>query len=226
MTETTEGALIALPPSHAVSWLLAKVLGRLGAQLPFEQAARNLKEDYGIRLSKHTLEQICEEAGQVVLDQEDAQRQRLQQLPSQEQPSALPDSPISPQKAYVFADGAMMHAEGAWQEIRVASVAAENAQDEVVKVEHRARFLNCTDFGWQLLLLARRAGYHRATASSSRAMPRRWASKANSPAPPRFSSSTIPTCRPAWPCPATTTTTRVRPLPAGTSPSDASQSQA
>ena len=55
-----------------------------------------------------------------------------------------------------------MHAEGAWQEIRVASVAAENAQDEVVKVEHRARFLNCTDFGWQLLLLARRAGYHRA----------------------------------------------------------------
>jgi len=148
--------------SHAVSWLLAKVLGRLGAQLPFEQAARNLKEDHGIRLSKHTLEQICEEAGQAVLDQEDAQRQRLQQLPSQEQPSALPDSPISPQKAYVFADGAMMHAEGAWQEIRVASVAAENAQDEVVKVEHRARFLNCTDFGWQLLLLARRAGYHRA----------------------------------------------------------------
>lgn len=148
--------------SHAVSWLLAKVLGRFGAQLPFEQAVRNLKEDYGVSLSKHTLEQVCQEAGQVVLDQEDAQRQMLQQLPPQEQPAALPESTISPQKAYVLADGTMLHAEGVWQEIRVASVAAVNAADEVLKVQHRARFLGCADFGWQLLLLARQVGYHRA----------------------------------------------------------------
>jgi hypothetical protein len=149
--------------AHAVSWLLAKVLGRLGAQLPFEQAVRNLKEDYGISLSKHTLEQVCQEAGQVVLNQEDAQRQMLQQLPPQEQPAALPESTISPQKAYVLADGTMLHAEGAWQEIRVASVAAVNAADEVLKVQHRARFLGCADFGWQLLLLAHQVGYQRAT---------------------------------------------------------------
>jgi hypothetical protein len=148
--------------AHAVSWLLAKVLGRLGAQLPFEQAVRNLKEDYGVALSKHTLEQVCQEAGQAVLNQEDAQRQVLQQLPPQERPAALPESTISPEKAYVLADGTMLHAEGAWQEIRVASVAAVNAADEVLKVQHRARFLNCTDFGWQLLLLARQVGYHRA----------------------------------------------------------------
>jgi len=148
--------------AHCVSWPLAKVIGRLGAQLPFEQAQANLAEDYHVSLSKQTLEQVCQEAGQRVLDQEDRQRQELLQLPPQKQLAALPDSPISPEKAYVFADGTMIHAEGEWHEIRVASVAAENAQQEVLLVDHRARFLSCDHFGWQLLLLARQAGYHRA----------------------------------------------------------------
>jgi hypothetical protein len=148
--------------AHCVSWPLAKVIGRLGAQLPFQQAQASLAEDYHVSLSKQTLEQVCQGAGQVVLDQEDRQRQELMQLPSREQLAALPDSQISPDKAYVLADGTMIHAEGEWQEIRVASVAAENAEKEILKVDHRARFLSCDHFGWQLLLLARQAGYHRA----------------------------------------------------------------
>lgn len=148
--------------AHCVSWPLAKVMGRLGAQLPFEQALSNLADDYHVRVSKHTLEQVCQDAGQCVLDQEDDQRQQLMQLPPRAQSAALPDSQISPEKAYVLADGTMIHAEGEWHEIRVASVAAEDAQQEVLKVDHRARFLACDDFGWQLLLLARQAGYHKA----------------------------------------------------------------
>jgi len=147
---------------HSVSWPLAKVLGRLGAQLPFAQAQRSLEQDYHVHVSKSLLQTVCEEAGGRLLAAEDQERQRLQSLSVKEQLQALPDSEIMPEKAYVFADGTMIHAGGDWHEIRVASVAAEDAQGNVLKRDHRARFLNCEDFGWQLLLLARRAGYHRA----------------------------------------------------------------
>jgi len=36
-----------------------------------------------------------------------------------------------------------------------------DADDQLLATDHRARFLPCEDIGWQLLLLARRAGYHR-----------------------------------------------------------------
>lgn len=43
-------------PGHNVSWPLARLCGRLGAQLPsFDEAAGNLAEDYGVRLAKETL---------------------------------------------------------------------------------------------------------------------------------------------------------------------------
>jgi hypothetical protein len=147
---------------HAVSWPLAQVMARLGAQLPFAQARQNLEADYGVRVCKHTLIAVCEDAGGAVLDEEDELRTKLQSLPVAEQAAALPDSALSPEKAYVFADGTMIHSAGEWHEIRVASVAAVDAQDQPLRTDHRARFLSCEDFGWQLLLLARGAGYHRA----------------------------------------------------------------
>ena len=84
-------------------------MSRLGAQLPFDQARQNLETDYGVHVSKHLLEQVCERAGCKVLECEDAQRERLQQLPREELFPELPESPFSPEKAYVFADGAMLH---------------------------------------------------------------------------------------------------------------------
>jgi hypothetical protein len=147
---------------HAVSWPLAKVIGRLGAQMPFEQARQNLTADYAVKLSKHTLEAVCEEAGNALLEEEDRERTQIASLPVAERVKALPESAVCPAKAYVFADGTMIHTEGDWHEIRVASVAAVDADDAPLWVDHRARFLSCEDFGWQLLLLARRAGYHRA----------------------------------------------------------------
>jgi len=159
---------------HGVSWRLAKVVGRLGAQLPFEQARQNLQADYGVRLSKQRVEQVCEKAGQQLLAGEDARRERVSGLPPAEQPAALPDSELHPEKAYVFGDGAMLHTEGDWHEIRVVSVAATDAEDRPLTVQHRARFLNCNDFGWQLLLLAREAGYHRARHKAFLADGARW----------------------------------------------------
>jgi hypothetical protein len=147
---------------HGVSWPLAKVVARLGAQLPFEQARQSLETDYGVRLSKQRMEQVCQEAGGYLLAEEDAQREHLENLPCAEQPAALPDSSLSPEKAYVYGDGTMIHTAGKWHEIRVASVAATDAKDQPLAVQHRARFLSCAAFGLQLFLLARRVGYHRA----------------------------------------------------------------
>jgi hypothetical protein len=159
---------------HAVSWPLAKVIGRLGAQLPFEPARQSLQTDYGVRLSKDTLQTICEEAGTTILDQEDSERRRLMMLPPAGQLAGLPDSPISPEKAYVFGDGAMIHTAGDWHEIRVASAAAYDAEDRRLAVTHRARFLSCADFGWQLLLLSRQVGYQHARLRAFIADGARW----------------------------------------------------
>ena len=159
---------------RGVSWALAKVVGRLGAQLPFEQARQNLATDYGVRLSKQRVEQVCEEAGQRMLASEDARRERIAALPPAQQPAALPDSELQPETAYVFADGTMIHAEGEWHEIRVGSVAVDDAQDRSLAVRHRARFLGCADFGRELFLLARETGYHRAKQRAFLADGARW----------------------------------------------------
>lgn len=149
--------------AHAVSRPLAEVIGRLGAQGSFEQARQNLEWDYGVHLAKQTVQIVCEEAGGRQLEREDQERRALLALSPQEQLQQLPDSDLTPEKAYVYADGTMIHTEGDWHEIRVARAAAMDQEDQVLAVEQRARFLSCQEFGWQLLLLARRVGYHRAS---------------------------------------------------------------
>ena len=109
-----------------------------------------------------------------LVDEEDRQRVAVMSLPVAERPAALPDSEISPEKAYLFGDGTMIHAAGDWHEIRVASVATTDAEDAPLMVDHRARFLSCSEFGWQLLFLARRAGYHRAKSRAFIADGARW----------------------------------------------------
>jgi hypothetical protein len=159
---------------HSVSPLLAKVIARMGAQLPFGQAQQNLKADYGVHLAKRTMQLVCEEAGMAVVDEEDQQRTQLQSLPPAQRPAALPDSEIRPEKAYVYADGTMIHSAGDWHEVRVASVASVDEDDQPLKIDHRARFLSGEDFGWQLLLLARSAGYHHAQQRAFIADGARW----------------------------------------------------
>lgn len=159
---------------HAVSRGLAKVVSRLGAQFSFAEARMNLELDYGVRLSKQLVQRITEEAGQAVLDVEDRERRRLQELPPAERPTQLPCSELSPEIAYLFGDGAMIHTEGDWHEIRVASGVAVDADGEKLAVEHRARFLSCADFGWQLLLVACAVGYRSAKLRAFIADGARW----------------------------------------------------
>lgn len=142
---------------HAVSWPLAKVVSRLGAQFAFGDGRDNLREDYGVRLAKQTLTDVTEAAGGHVLQQDDEERHAVV---ARTQP--LPDSPLRPDKACVFADGTKMHAEGGWHEIRVATATAEDATGKPLARQSRARFLPVHDIAWVLALLARGVGYQHA----------------------------------------------------------------
>src|SRR5262249_50073537 len=63
--------------THAVRWPLAKVCGRLAAQIPsFDDAGDSLAE---VHLAKETIRRIAEAAGTMVLEQEDRQRQRIRE---------------------------------------------------------------------------------------------------------------------------------------------------
>lgn len=144
--------------THNVSWPLAKVCSRLAAQIPsFDDAGDNLMQDYRVHLAKETIRTIAEAAGTTVLKQEDRQRRRIM-----ERQEPLPESEKTPEKAYVFADGTTVHSEGDWHEIRVATVATEDAAGKALERQSRARFLGVEEVAWTLVLLARRVGYQNA----------------------------------------------------------------
>jgi Uncharacterised protein family (UPF0236) len=143
---------------HEVSWALAKVCSRQAAQLgSFEEARDIVEEDYGVHLAKETIREIAEAAGQRVLEQEDALRQRIM-----ERQAPLPETAQKPDKACVFADGTTVHTEGSWREIRVMTVTAEDADGRDLGRHSRARFFSVAEVAWSLLLLARGVGYQNA----------------------------------------------------------------
>lgn len=142
---------------YEVSWALAKVVSRLGAQGPFEQGRDNLLEDYNVRLAKQTITDITESAGLHVVEQEDVHRQHVM-----ERRCDLPDSALHPDKACVFADGTMIHTQDDWREVRVMTVTAEDASGKLLARRSRARFLSVDEVAWDLTLLARGVGYQHA----------------------------------------------------------------
>jgi hypothetical protein len=142
---------------HTVSWPLAEVVGRHAAQGPFEQARDNARADYGVRLAKQTVADVAQAAGREALRAEDEQRHRV---PGRT--GALPDSPLQPDVACVFADGTTVHTAGDWHEIRVATATAADARGQPLARQSRARFLPVADFAWMPLLLARAVGYQNA----------------------------------------------------------------
>lgn len=144
--------------THGVSWAAAKVVSRLAAQIPsLEEAGKNFEEDYGVHLAKETIRQIAEAAGKTLLDQEDEQRRRVM-----DREAPLPESDKTPEKAYVFADGTTVHSEGDWHEIRVATVATEDAAGNPGERHSRARFMGVEQVAWTLIMLARDVGYQNA----------------------------------------------------------------
>jgi hypothetical protein len=127
----------------------------LGAQIPsLDETGKNFEDDYAVHLAKETIRQIAEAAGKTILEQEDEQQRRVM---AREIP--LPESEKTPEKVCVFADGTTVHSEGDWHEIRVATVASEDAAGNPLERHSRARFMSVEQAAWTLVLLARSVGY-------------------------------------------------------------------
>jgi hypothetical protein len=122
--------------SNGVSLALAKVVCRMSADKPFRRAAEDLQEDYGVRLSKQTIEHVAESAGKHINTIEDRRRETIRGLSVRERLSALPAATGTPgELAVACCDGAMIHAgnkpkylknkadQPGWYEVRTASVA-------------------------------------------------------------------------------------------------------
>jgi hypothetical protein len=147
---------------HAISWPLAKVLARLMAWVPAEQVQTVLRADHRVELSKQTIQELAHTAGEILLAQEDAQRKAFFTLSPAEQAKGIPQSTCNAPVVAVYADGAMIHAEGEWREIRVGRVRALDTEKHAVAQKMFARFLSLEEFGRQLFLEAYRTGYGQA----------------------------------------------------------------
>jgi hypothetical protein len=150
--------------THGVSWPLAKIVARQMALLPAEQVQSLLAEDHGVELSKETIQQMAYDAGVLVLQAEEAEREAFFHLPPAEQLKARPGSQCCepPRLVAVYGDGTKMHAEGAWREIRVGRVLALDGQKRRIMQRTFARFLPVDEFGQQLAMEAYRVGYEEA----------------------------------------------------------------
>lgn len=134
--------------SNGVSLALAKVVCRMSADKPFARAAEDLREDYGVRLSKQTVEHVSESAGKHINAIEDCRRETIRRLSPQERLSALSAATDTPgELAVACCDGAMIHAgnkpkylknkadKPGWYEVRAASIAIGNRIDGTPELE-------------------------------------------------------------------------------------------
>jgi hypothetical protein len=148
---------------HGVSWPLARLVTRYASGNTFEESRSLLAEDYGVSLSKETIERIVQHAGEVLLRQDDARRTAFFALSPQEQQTKLAQiGGAQPQLVALSLDGTMLHAEGEFREIRVGRVMTYDAEGERLGEKSFARFLPVEQIGQQLFLQACELGYRHA----------------------------------------------------------------
>ena len=131
---------------------VAQVALEEAAQRPYEQAVRHLSGTHGMHLGKELLENLTQTIGRWWLQEDDALYQR-----SRQQLGPLPSEVIA-HRCLVFADGAMVHTQGQWHEVRVGTVRSELPDASTLK-SGIARRTDVEAFGQDLLRHACRMGY-------------------------------------------------------------------
>lgn len=175
--------------AHGVSQSLAQVIARMGADRPFEQAVEYLDEDYYIHLTKQTVQQVTENAGNHIIEQEDERRKTIKEMMPGERVNALAySSPVKHEIAAVTCDGTMVHTREKpgylggisedrpeWHEVRVGNVSVGNIEVKNEKLSDMkrgnhfsmdvsysdtfARFESVEDVGIDLYMSAKQAGF-------------------------------------------------------------------
>ena len=120
----------------------------------YGQAVEHLSRSHGIRMGKELLENLTQTVGDYWLAQD---RHRL--ASAQTARTAPPES-LAAEQCLVFADGVMVHTDGAWHEARVGTV--RSTANEVSVKSSIARLCSVQDFGEDLWRHACERGYRSA----------------------------------------------------------------
>ena len=127
---------------------------------PYEEARRHLRRDHRIKISKHSLETLTRTVGEYWLQHDQHRYEQLEQTTRiQGLPQGVESQP--PDQCVIFADGVMVHTDGAWHEARVGVVRTERG-DKTTK-RTLVRMSDPQDFGHHLWTLAATQGCHQAT---------------------------------------------------------------
>lgn len=145
--------------AHAISPEAARLAVAEAADRPYQQAADHLRCDHRIALSKQTLETLTAEVGGYWLERDAAEFQSLEC--QSRRADALPTGDGDPpDRCLIFADGVMVHSDGAWHEARVGTVRSERG-DQAAK-SSLVRLSDVETFEKDLWRKAVQKGYHRA----------------------------------------------------------------
>jgi len=128
---------------------------------PYQQAVDHLRKHHEIYLGKELLESVCKTVGDWWLAED---RQKIEQAKDER---ACPPQEHSADRCLVFADGVMVHTDGAWHEMRVGTVRSETENTdgtfETLGKSALALQSDVQDFGEHLWLTAHRMGYRSAS---------------------------------------------------------------
>jgi hypothetical protein len=131
---------------------------RLGASLPFREAAALIAHFTGVRLSEATVRRLTEAAGADLVAAEAAEVARLEAL--------APSSPARPKMLHMSVDGAMVPlVGGAWGEVKLLAIGEGSASPEAgrtTRVSYFARRAEVGEFVQQALGETHRRGVERA----------------------------------------------------------------
>lgn len=131
-----------LPGSSLTPWLVEGIV-RLGASLPFAEAAAVLAHFTGVRVGPETVRRLTEAAGAAQVARETAAVAELERT--------LPDGPPGPAVQLLSVDGAMVPLRaGVWAEVKtlaVGEVVAETGGLRTAALSYFSRQTDATTFG-------------------------------------------------------------------------------
>jgi hypothetical protein len=142
--------------NYPVTPQAARVAVEEAAERPYEQAVAHLARSHQLRLGKELLENLTKTVGAYWLEQD---RGRITAAQAQH---TAPAERCAAQQCLVFADGVMVHTDGAWHEARVGTVRRRGPDGQVHK-SSIVRLGDVQEFGLDLWRHACEGGYRGAT---------------------------------------------------------------
>ncbi len=135
---------------------VGKVAIEEAIERPYQQAVDHLGKSHGIRVGKELLEHVAQTVGDWWLEED---RRTYEQARAHH---VSPVEEVHADRCLVFADGVMVHSDGAWHEARVGTVRCEQS-DQSVSKSSIALLCDTEQFGQQLWRNACRMGYRGAS---------------------------------------------------------------